>query len=238
MKIKMVSKKIIIKDKDYTEMEAWEKIFFMFLNTKKSYASKTEIAQATKDYWNNRIAIEKNDMDEETKIQDDTSQGTVSKHRETLEGIIVYKGKSYTIRRTKVKGKNGRDTDSKAYSLLEWDEQDQIWENGKDEIREKEYLVENEICMVSKYMYVFKFNRGKRKQKSSLTYELQKELLFLTEEDIGKIIKVKNIFSGMINPDCLFDVSYFDGNIAIILRNTNKKNIDKYSQYLEKFWET
>jgi hypothetical protein len=234
----MVSKKIIIKDKDYTEMEAWEKIFFMFLNTKKSCASKTNIAEATKEYWNNRIATEKNYTDEENEIRDDTSQGTVSKHRETLEGIIVYKGKSYTIRKTTVKDKNGRDTDNKAYSLLEWDEQDQIWENGKDELREKGYLVENELCVVSKYMYVFKFNRGKRKQKSPLTDELQNELLSQNEKDIEKIIKIKNIFSGMINPDCLFDVSYFDGNIAIILRNTNQKNIERYSQYLEEFWKT
>ena len=233
----MVSKKIIIKDKDYTEMEAWEKIFFMFLNTKKSYTSKTDIAEATKEYWNNRIATEKKYTDEEKEIQDDTSQGTVSKHRETLEGIIVYKGKSYTIRKITVKNENGSDTDSKAYSLIEWDEYDQLWFGGKDEIQEKGYLVENEFCMVSKYMYVFKFNRGKRKQKSSLTDELQNELLSPNEKDIEKIIKVKNIFSGMINPDCLFDISYFDGNIAIILRNTNQKNIERYSQYLKEFWK-
>ena len=91
MKIKVVSKKIILQDKDYTEMEAWEKIFFMFLNTKKSYASKTDIAEATKEYWNKRIATDKIYTDEGKEIQDDTSQGTVSKNRETLEGIIVYK---------------------------------------------------------------------------------------------------------------------------------------------------
>ena len=236
----MLSKKIIIQDKDYSEMEAWEKIFFMFLNTKKSYASKADIAEATRKYWNSRISNKKNAANttkEKKHANDDTSQGTVSKHRKTLEGIIVYKGKSYTIRKVIKKDKNGDDTDSKAYSLIEWDEHDQLWFNGKDEIQEKGYLVENELCVISRYMYVFKFNRGKRKQKAPLNDELQKELLYPNEKDIEKIIKIKNIFCGMINPDCLFDVSYFDGNIIVILNNTNQKNIDRYSQDLKGFWK-
>lgn len=228
----MTSKKIIIQDKFYKDMEAWEKIFFMFLETKKSYPSKTAIAEATRKYWNDKIATTSEDI-----TRDDTSQGTISKHRETLEGIIVYKNKSYTIRKVTTKDKNGSDTDNKAYSLIEWDEHDQLWFNGKDEIQEKGYLVENELCIASKYMYVFKFNRGKRKQKSPLTNKLQTELLSPSEKDIEKIIKIKNIFSGMINPDCLFNVSYFDGNIVVLLNNTNKKNTERYSQYLKEFWK-
>lgn len=232
----MASKKIIIKDKDYKDMEAWEKIFFMFLSTKKSYPTKTAIAEATKEYWNTQLAKDKEDPYNNT--HDDTTQGAVSKCKETLEGTITYKSKSYTIRKITLKDDNGNETEEKAYCLLELGERELLWYNGKEEIQKNDYLIENELCVVSKYMYLFKYNQGKRKHNTPLTADKQTELLTPNEKDVEKIIKIKKHFAGMIAPDCLFSVSYFDGNIVVVLNdNASKKNIDQYSYFLKNFWK-
>jgi len=219
----LVNKKIIIEKKDNASMVAWEKIFFMFYNTNKSYNTMADIATATTQYYNLSNAM---------------TEGTVSKHKNVLNGIIEYKGKSYTIRKLNSIDKSGRTLDEKSYRLIQADETDLLWQEGKEKLLDNKLLTSNQLCVVSKHMYIFKLNKVIRKKKNPENSQSEDEKTSEKERLRKKIKQVKSIFSEMILPDCLFDISYFDGNIAVILNSQNPKSKERYSSYLEHFFDT
>lgn len=211
----MISKKIIIQKKDVEKMEAWEKIFFMLLDTKKAYPTMGAIGVAAQQFY---------------KLEKKLSQGTVSKHFDVLSGLIEYDKKTYTLRKLPKKDENGIDTDEKEYRLITTDESDVLWQMGKDKLSEKKCLVSGAVCVVSKHMFIFKIKTSTRTGSTTTTGELKKG-------ELDKIEFIKKTFSEMILPDCLFSVSYFDGNIAVILNSQNRKSKEKYSSRLENFFE-
>ena len=211
---------IISNRKNAHEMKAWEKIFFMFLDSKKSYNTLTHIAEATTKMY---------------KLERSMSQGTVSKCIDILQGTIVYGGKSYTVRKMIKQNLDGRDTEELCYKLVTETEIDRLWNEGKDKLDEGKYLVEGKLCAVSKHMYIFKLNKITRKKEKSDESQ-QDGLSSNTQKTKDTIKKVKHIFESMVLPEFLYDVSYFDGNVVVMLNSQNPKSKTKYSKYFEDFW--
>lgn len=211
---------IILNKKNDHEMKAWEKIFFMLLDSKKSYGTLTDIAEATTKKY---------------KLKRPMSQGTVSKCLYILQGTIAYDGKSYTVRKMIKQNLDGRDTEELCYKLVTETEIDRLWNEGKDKLDEGKYLVEGKLCAVSKHMYIFKLKKKTRK-KEKLDESQQDGIESNTQTSKGTIKKVKQIFESMVLPEFLYDVSYFDGNIVVMLNSQNSKSKTKYSKYFEDFW--
>ena len=206
--------------KNDNEMKAWEKIFFMLLDTGKSYSTLTDIAEATTKMY---------------KLEHSMSQGTVSKCLHILQGAIVYGGKSYTVRKIIKQDIHGNDTEELCYKLVTETEIDRLWNEGKDKLDEGKYLVEGKLCAVSKHMYIFKLKKKTRK-KEKLDESQQDGIASNTQTSKGTIKKVKRIFESMVIPEFLYDVSYFDGNIVVMLNSQNPKSKTNYSKYFEDFW--
>lgn len=216
----MRSNVVIFNRKDASKMKAWEKIFFMFLDTKKSFNTLTDIAEATTEHYS---------------LEPKMNQGTISKSLGILQGAIVYDGKSYTVRKMIKQDINGRDTEELCYKLITETEIERLWYEGKNKLEEGKYLVEGKLCAISKYVYVFKLNKKTRK-KDQLAEDQLNNVSPNTQKIKIKIKKVKEIFSNMILLDFLYDISYFDGNIVVMLNSQNTKSKTNYSKLLEEFW--
>lgn len=216
----MRSKVIILNRKDVVKMKAWEKIFFLFLDAEKSFNTLTDIAEATTKKY---------------KLKRPMSQGTVSKNLDILQGTIVYGKKSYTLRKMIKQDINGGDTEESCYKLVTETEIERLWNEGKDKLEEGNYLVEGKLCAVSKHMYIFKLKKKTRKKEK--TDEAQQDgISSHTQKSKDTIKKVKQIFESMVLSEFLYDVSYFDGNIVVMLNSQNPKSKTNYNKYFEDFW--
>lgn len=207
----MSNNKIKIIHNDAIDNEKpWKQIFLMFYETKRSYSTMKDIAEATTKYC---------------QLKRPMSQGTVSKCWDVLSGTIKYNDGWYTVR------KFSDDNNEKAtYHLIKTDEIEKPWFEGRDKILENEYLVENAVCKVSKFMYVYKLNEKKLQKKKASEEPLKTRR--------SKIVKeIKEHFCRMILSEYLFDVSYFDGNILVILNSTKPNSSKHYSYYLEHFFD-
>lgn len=217
------------------DMNVWQLIFFMFYDRYISegyqvYCStNNEIITALQSYY----------CRTESERLKDLAQGTISKSMKILSKIIIYDGHAYTIQKKKIPEQKRR-----CYVIEEVkdDSKKKMWYEIKYEFLNKGLLVPNQICIVSPYMYVFKeknvivriSKKDKEKYGADECEQAKKEKI--QHQRLRNRKKIKNYFEKMIDSKSLFDVTFRNGHVTVMLNRT-KDAKSFYSSLLANFFE-
>lgn len=238
-------KKIVTREENIENIKIWELIFFLFWDNlmeskakniaKKSYKTEDEIVEAIKDYYKDKAITEKG-KERLSKL----TQSGVSKGLKALNNPVVYQSETYIIQKSPVSDKS---PEWKEYqiNIFNIDIKEKIWKEERHKLLSADLLVKNQMCPVSKYMYIFKMKpaivRIKNQLKKELTDEKYKEIKKeLEKKQLRKNIdSVKKHFRNMIDSATLFDVTSSGEKIMVMLNKT--EDISLYSRLFDNFFK-
>lgn len=242
-------KKIIAKP-SLNKMKVWELIFFMFWdifkdnefkNEKESPCYKTEkdIISALIEHYQKHYKEQYTEaVDERLKS---LTQGAISKGLKALRNPRIYFGRAYTVQKILIP--DGV-RDQKAYQMKEVgrDVRRLVWEENRYNLIEKKLLVDNQMCIVSDYMYIFKIATPIIRMRKDVREELGEDQARITKKALEKqkiaknAKKIKDYFKAMIDPQALFDVSS-SGKKIVVMLNPTRDSESLYSPLFKDFFK-
>lgn len=225
--------------KNVENMRIWELIFFMFFEDYVTSIAKKTSPRKFETQVDILDAVQAHYGASSSERLSKLSQGGISKGLGVLYSPIEYMGTLYIIR--KIADREGAD-EHKTYQIKTFniDTKEDTWRKEHSNLLSKNLLVSNQMCQVSRYMYVFKINPPKIQIKKELAAKMTPEDVKMLRKNLKKEgikkngKRAKKYFENMIDPATLFDVSLSGEKITVMLNKTEEVSL--YVRLFEKFF--
>lgn len=223
----------------------WELIFFMFWDdymesdppnkSTKGYKTESAILQAIQSYYKDQAVT-----DIEKRRLANLSQSGISKGLKALKKPVVYQGETYIIQKMSI---SDNLPEQKEYRLkvLNLDIKERIWKEELHILLSADVLVKDQMCPVSKHMYIFKIKPPqvrikKQTQEELSTEKYENKKRELEKEQLRKNVKIiKKHFRKMIDSATLFDVTASGDKIMVLLNKS--QDIPLYTRLFDNFFK-